>query len=460
MCRSLGANLDVDSENFKPFFEIESGHKIFIWFDPCHMLKLVRNAIGSKQNMGDNESNTIHWDHYVKLVEIGKTNGIDSTHKMTNKHLNWKRRIMKVDLAAQTLSAATADAIEFLKENNVSGFLNATGTVIFTRFFNSLFDIFNSKSDEQINFKRALSSENKAEIFDFCQKGIEYIKGLTFTDDKNKTRRAYESGIKTAFVGFIIDIRSLFMLYDKYVDELGEMKSIKTFALCQDFLEIFFGKIRSFGGYNDNNPTHEQFVSAYRKIVINETIMVSKHGNCLPVDITTKPFSNILSITSRKNKIDHNDSNILPTNAEMDALMERLSEIERLEKIDLVECAKDFNISFIAQVIERKLVESDKKSCSVCSNIFDDNEKVPEARTTQKYTNQPCIRTFKICKAADRLLKIELLSETTNFTIFYHAISDSINVQAIFPATDFTHNEDHLLFIICFWTINLNFVLF
>lgn len=158
MCKQLGANLNVDPDDFKPFFETKNGKKIFIWFDPCHMLKLVRNAIASKEQFTDSEGKLIAWSHYTKLVEISKINGCDLTHEMNNKHLNWKRRIMKVDLAAQTLSESTARAIEFLKEKNQEGFEDAAGTVEFTRFLisYSIFSIRRKMNMIQISNKRFL----------------------------------------------------------------------------------------------------------------------------------------------------------------------------------------------------------------------------------------------------------------------------------------------------------------
>lgn len=42
MCKMLGADLDVDSVSFKPYFETENGQRICLWFDPCHMIKLSK----------------------------------------------------------------------------------------------------------------------------------------------------------------------------------------------------------------------------------------------------------------------------------------------------------------------------------------------------------------------------------------------------------------------------------
>lgn len=45
MCELLGANLDVLSDNFKPYFEAKNGDPIMILLDICHMEKLVRNSL-------------------------------------------------------------------------------------------------------------------------------------------------------------------------------------------------------------------------------------------------------------------------------------------------------------------------------------------------------------------------------------------------------------------------------
>lgn len=49
MCSKLGANLNVHSEDFKPYMNID-GHQIFVIFDPSHVQKLVRNTLAEKKN--------------------------------------------------------------------------------------------------------------------------------------------------------------------------------------------------------------------------------------------------------------------------------------------------------------------------------------------------------------------------------------------------------------------------
>lgn len=62
------------------------------------------------------------------------------------------------------------------------------------------------------------------------------------------------------------------------------MEHIKIYKLSQGHLELFFGSIRSHGGYK-NNPTVRQFRSAYRKLVIRANDVQNINiGNCIPLE--------------------------------------------------------------------------------------------------------------------------------------------------------------------------------
>jgi len=41
--------------------------------------------------------------------------GLHLADKLTSAHIDWRKNIMKVKMAAQTLSSSTADAIQFLR---------------------------------------------------------------------------------------------------------------------------------------------------------------------------------------------------------------------------------------------------------------------------------------------------------------------------------------------------------
>lgn len=50
--------------------------------------------------------------------------GLDLANKLTATHMEWKKNIMKVKLAAQTLSSSVADALEFFQSSNDIAFNN------------------------------------------------------------------------------------------------------------------------------------------------------------------------------------------------------------------------------------------------------------------------------------------------------------------------------------------------
>ncbi len=62
------------------------------------------------------------------------------------------------------------------------------------------------------------------------------------------------------------------------------MKYALTYKFSQDHLELFFGAIRSSGGFN-NNPTAQQFTAAYKRLLLRSSIH-GQNGNCEKQDQT------------------------------------------------------------------------------------------------------------------------------------------------------------------------------
>lgn len=240
MCKLLGAVLNVYSPFFKPYIQIRN-ERIYIFFDICHMMKLVRNNLSLKETLFDINGNEIHWQYFIDLVRM-KDLGFVLTHKMNQSHIDWRRKKMKVDLAVQTLSESTAASMEFLMKKEVAEFYGAEHSIKLIRIFDPLFDVFNTKHDQNENpFKRALSNQNAAEIFAMFAEATKYIKGLKVINDKGKLVRVCNSRIHTGFNGFIINMMSLEMLFQKYVKDLQLTNMLKTYSFQQDPVEIFFG---------------------------------------------------------------------------------------------------------------------------------------------------------------------------------------------------------------------------
>ena len=96
----------------------------------------------------------------------------------------------------------------------------------------------------------------------------------------------YKTKRKAGFVGFILAIESVKMLFKDLVGSIDPpMNYLLTYKFVQGHLELFFGAVRSAGGFN-NNPTAQQFTAAYKRLLMRSTIEGGK-GNCQKLDPTS-----------------------------------------------------------------------------------------------------------------------------------------------------------------------------
>lgn len=164
---------------------------------------------------------------------------------------------------------------------------------------------------------------------------------------------------------------SLKAMYKEYVEERKLLACIPTYYLNQDPLEIFFGKCRSLNGYNDN-PSCQQFQSAYRKLLVKDSVCTSIHANCYNFDMASKPFSNISFVSSRRVKINSNSTDEdEPLPEELDVIHAKLADIEALEKCSLVDTGLyELTITHIANEIQTRISRPDRMYCEFCKNVF------------------------------------------------------------------------------------------
>ena len=115
MANILGCDLHLNNQNPTIIFE---QRKIFIFYDPCHMIKLVRNAIGELKILNVGTSNKqICWSYVQKLHELQEQQGLHLANKLRQAHIEFQKQKMKVRLATQVFSDSLADAIEFCNKN-------------------------------------------------------------------------------------------------------------------------------------------------------------------------------------------------------------------------------------------------------------------------------------------------------------------------------------------------------
>ena len=278
MLKLLGVFVNEDGSICSSFPHPETKMPVVVFLDPCHMLKLVRNTLGSKGCLWAGSS-TVKWDYISSLHKLQEAEGLHTGNKLRANHIAWHKKKMNVKLAAQTLSESVAKSLEFCLNEGLEQFQGCEETVKFIEIFNALFDILNSRNLRSYGWKAPMSSHNYVVYLDFLQKAKLYI--LSLCESKNG-QKLITGCRKTGFVGFLICINSAISLYSTLVQS-GQVKFLLMYKFSQDHIELFFGKVRSMFGCN-NNPTSRQFSSAFRKLLMHNEIQDVARGNCVPLE--------------------------------------------------------------------------------------------------------------------------------------------------------------------------------
>jgi len=280
MASKLGCSFDMN--NFKTVFSHpECNEPVAVFLDPCHMLKLVRNTLADKKSLVDENNQFVNFEYLERLHKLQESEGLHLGNKLRASHMAWFKKKMNVKLAAQLLSDSVATSLEFCLKEQIPGFEGCSATINFVRMFNDLFDVFNSRNLHAHGFKRPLQVSNYVEYYSFLMTARSYLTNLR---ESVNGKLMTDSNRKTGFLGFVICIDSLIVLYKRLVDSsTAAMSFICTYKFSQDHIELFFGKIRSLFGFN-NNPSATQFCSAYRKLLVHNEIDDVLRGNCLPLE--------------------------------------------------------------------------------------------------------------------------------------------------------------------------------
>lgn len=255
---------------------------LIITLDACHAIKLVRNAYANKRIIFDGNGGTIRWSFLEKLVALQETEQLHLGNKLRRNHVQFKNQIMKVRLATQLMSESVADALSYCAYGlNLPDFQGSDATIKFLKIMNHSFDILNSRNISHKWYKQSLCTSNYETTLDYANKAIEYISKLKF---KTKFGEEYvvNSSRKIGFVGIIMGLKNVTMLYEKYI-LTGDLSFISFYKLSQDHIELFFCSCRSRLGYN-NNPTVKQFMATYKRLLAHCEISDKGIGNCIPLD--------------------------------------------------------------------------------------------------------------------------------------------------------------------------------
>ena len=187
---------------------------------------------------------------------------------------------MNVSLAAQTLSASVANAIEFLdKSMQLPGFLSSDNTVKFIRTIDHIFEMLNSRSPIGKGFKTPLRLQSKDTWTEIFLTAVKYPMSLKTVT--TPPQPLYTTQRKTFILAFVTSIKStIAMATQMFSAQSNPFKYLLAYKFPQDHIELLFSCMRSRGGWN-NNPNCLQFKYALRKMLMKNAITASKNSNCL-----------------------------------------------------------------------------------------------------------------------------------------------------------------------------------
>lgn len=241
MCKLMGADFGSDCAHIVD--PVNKERKIYIILDPAHMLKLMRNCIGTR-NLVDANGDLVEWRYIQKLYETQKDLPYNLCTKLTKDHMQWASKKMSVRLAGETLSNSVADLMEFLS-NESEDFKDAKGTIKFIRMVNNCFDVMNSTTlNASTKFKMPLSMSNHIEAFDLFKEAMPYLKSIRV---ESETNVIFSSMSRTPFMGFYYNMVNFVKIFDAYV-RTKKIEFLITHRFSQDLIETLFGCIRGMGG--------------------------------------------------------------------------------------------------------------------------------------------------------------------------------------------------------------------
>ena len=265
--------VNIYSEDLRP---------LFFMSDVPHLIKTIRNCTCSKvRNLWKNGQD-LSWKFLIELYESSKADTLRTACKLTRDHVYPNSFIkMRVCYAVQAMSSTSANALEEKNDPRMNEFIK------FMRLVDSATDCLNGsrKMEANIKFKpnRApYTDPDDPRLTEFLQdEFLHYFKD-------------WEKDVLSRPGKFSCKQRKNMMLSEETLD--GLEITIHSFAemvpwllrhgvqfinprnLCQDDLELYFGKQRKRNG-NNENPDMNQFLQNDTKIRVAGEICTQLKGN-------------------------------------------------------------------------------------------------------------------------------------------------------------------------------------
>jgi hypothetical protein len=277
----------------------------------------------------------------MRLENFQRDQGLRAANKLTQKHIYFENHKMNVKLAFQTFSESVSNSLNYLQslDETKGMFAESEATAEFCLIMNNMGDLLNCKSKF---LKGPYKSPHEGNFFGKKTLAMDLEKNVSLMTH-NKGENILKTNRKTGFLGIIINLRNPFTLFED-LNKKG-LEFLLTYKLSQDFLETFFGAIRSRGGFN-NNPNCLQFKTAYRQLLLRYEIKELDNGNC--------SFDGVQILHTSSKSVDNSsevntDVEINPEEIDEDIILSTFYELTHY-----VEGVVDYIAGFVAKKLKTK----------------------------------------------------------------------------------------------------------
>ncbi|CAK1588706.1 unnamed protein product [Parnassius mnemosyne] len=369
-------------------------------YDPPHLLKGIRNNLLTKNleyYTKEGIIKTAKWSHLQLLYnENPGYKGIKLIPKLTENHVNPEKiNKMKVKFASQIFSRTVASNMGYLADKNILP-TESKDTADLLIFMDNIFDSVNGSNLKNKYAKPLLGPVTPNSVHHKTWvEAIQMFEKMSFITASGKKETV------PTVANWVWTLKGIQMLLKKLKDK-HNISSVWLRHLNQDPLENFFSAVRSHGCRN-NNPTCDQFESAFATLLINNLSSVHTQGKNCENDLCNALYSFVLNENTKATATSINIQNILDIN---------LESVE-MKKNDPRVFAP---LQYVSGYFLKKAKSKFFKNCSICNTDFCSDEQI-EYIKYREYAGRRWL-----CSPSNKL--IELISNLQD--IINHIVKENL----------------------------------
>ncbi|NWW70928.1 THAP9 transposase, partial [Climacteris rufus] len=262
--RVLGIRMDPETIQCTFQHPPGSAHSIAYFFDVCHALQLIRNALQCFQKV-EWLSDSMCWQQVVELAALREQKILEPCSPEAGRAGSKESYHLKVNPATLLFSEGVAEALEHLQKLGLASFQNCSGTVKFVRLMSSLCEVFYGRAPYGKGLKKPLLAGHYTKICNLFNEAKSFFVNLI----DSMGRYIIKSKRKLGFLSFLLSAESLKWLYSNYTCPEGTPSHhLHSYAFSLDPLDLFLRALQQACG-SSGSPTCTVFQAAYHKLLAN-----------------------------------------------------------------------------------------------------------------------------------------------------------------------------------------------